>query len=112
MKTSPSNIINKEVEKTLIVDFLTTLSQVSGFKNLSRFTVLDDEDQATNEPINLLGLTRSEKETKSHIKYQDLKGKTMQKNVSMIGAVVVLLASCSFSFYFGSSLLCFRSFKV
>ncbi|CAN6843725.1 unnamed protein product [Brassica oleracea var. botrytis] len=73
---------------------------------------LDDEDQATNEPINLLGLTRSEKETKSHIKYQDLKGKTMQKNVSMIGAVVVLLASCSFSFYFGSSLLCFRSFKV
>ncbi|WZZ32786.1 hypothetical protein YC2023_016187 [Brassica napus] len=73
---------------------------------------LDDEDQATNEPINLLSLTRSEKETKSHIKYHDLKGKTMQKNVSMIGAVVVLLASCSFSFYFGSSLLCFRSFKV
>ncbi|CAF2260560.1 unnamed protein product [Brassica rapa subsp. narinosa] len=78
METSPSNIINKEVQKTSNVDPLTTLSQASEFESPSRFTVLDDADEAENEQPCSLSLTRGGRETKPPIKYQDLEWKTVQ----------------------------------
>ncbi|CAN6971452.1 unnamed protein product, partial [Brassica rapa subsp. trilocularis] len=78
METSPSNIINKEVQKTSNVDPLTTLFQASEFESPSRFTVLDDADEAENEQPRSLSLTRGGRETKPPIKYQDLEWKTVQ----------------------------------
>ncbi|KAF2535423.1 hypothetical protein F2Q70_00040976 [Brassica cretica] len=78
METSPSNIINKEIQKTSNVAPLTTLSQASEFESPSRFTVLDDADEADNEPPRSLSLTRGARETKPPIKYQDLEWKTVQ----------------------------------
>ncbi|KAF3538646.1 hypothetical protein F2Q69_00024967 [Brassica cretica] len=71
METSPSNITNKEVQKTSNVAPLTTLSQASEFES-PRFTVLDDADEADNEPPRSLSLARGGRETKPPIKYQDL----------------------------------------
>lgn len=72
METSPSNIINHEVQKTSDVDQLTTFSQASEFGCPSNFTMIGDVDEAENEPLNSLGLTRSGRETKPPYKYQDL----------------------------------------
>ncbi|CAN6904732.1 unnamed protein product [Brassica oleracea] len=79
METSPSNIINKEIQKTSNVAPLTTLSQASEFESPSRFTVLDDADEANNEPSRSLSLTRGGRETKPPIKYQGLEWKTVQR---------------------------------
>ncbi|KAF2608710.1 hypothetical protein F2Q68_00045145 [Brassica cretica] len=51
METSPSNIINKEVQKTLIVDPLHTSVQASGFESPSRFTALGDVEEAPDEQM-------------------------------------------------------------
>ncbi|KAF3511207.1 hypothetical protein F2Q69_00003664 [Brassica cretica] len=69
MESSPSNIINKEVQKTLIVDPLNTSAQASGFESSSRFTALGDVEEAPDEPISSLGLTRSLREIRPPIKY-------------------------------------------
>ncbi|CAN6844655.1 unnamed protein product, partial [Brassica oleracea] len=80
-ETSPSNIINKEVQKTLIVDPLNTLAQASGLLiqkttfSLHCFTALGDVEEAPDEPMSSLGLTRDLREIRPSIKYQDLEWK-------------------------------------
>ncbi|CDY41363.1 BnaA01g31560D [Brassica napus] len=76
METSPSNIINKEVQKTLIVDPLHTLAQASGFESPSRFTALGDVEEAPDEPMSSLGLTKGLREIRPPKKFQDLEWKT------------------------------------
>ncbi|CAF2142414.1 unnamed protein product [Brassica rapa] len=76
METSPSNIINKEVQKTLIVDLLHTSAQASGFESPFRFTALGDVEEAPDEPMNSLGLTWGLREIRPPIKFQDLENKT------------------------------------
>ncbi|KAF8089636.1 hypothetical protein N665_0500s0002 [Sinapis alba] len=78
MESSPSNIINNVVQKTLVVDPLTTTPQAGAFKSPSCFSVLGAVDEAETEKINSSGLTRGGRETKPPIKYQDLEWKTVQ----------------------------------
>ena len=78
MKTSPSNIINKEVQKTSIVDPLNTSAQASGFESPSRFTALGDVEEAPDKPMSSLGLTTDLREIRPPIKYQDLEWKNVR----------------------------------
>ena len=78
MDSIPSNIINKEVQTPSIVDPLITSLQVSEFESPSRFTVLEEVDEVESEHMSSLSLTRSGRETKPPIKFQDLEWKTMK----------------------------------
>ncbi|CAF2045667.1 unnamed protein product [Brassica rapa] len=64
METFPSNIINREVQKTSMVDPFNTSVQVSGFQSPSRFAVLGDVDMAPDETTSSLGFTRGGKESR------------------------------------------------
>lgn len=78
MEISPSNIINREVQKTSMVDPFNTSAQVSGFQSPSRFSVLGDEDMAPDETTSSLGFTRGGRESRPPLKFQDLEWKTVQ----------------------------------
>ncbi|KAH0892914.1 hypothetical protein HID58_055343 [Brassica napus] len=77
MEFSPSNIINREVQKASMVDPLNTSAQVSEFQSPSRFAVLGDVDMAPDETASSLGFTRG-RESRPPIKFQDLVWKTTQ----------------------------------
>ncbi|WZZ28362.1 uncharacterized protein LOC125579981 [Brassica napus] len=77
MEFSPSNIINREVQKASMVDPLNTSAQVSEFQSPSRFAVLGDVDMAPDETTSSLGFTRG-RESRPPIKFQDLVWKTTQ----------------------------------
>ncbi|CAF2317956.1 unnamed protein product, partial [Brassica rapa subsp. trilocularis] len=78
METVPSNSINKEVQKTSVVDLVTTTLSANAFESPSCFSVLGDMDEAEIESMVSLILTRGGRETKPPIKYQDLEWKTTQ----------------------------------
>ncbi|KAG5391979.1 hypothetical protein IGI04_021942 [Brassica rapa subsp. trilocularis] len=78
METVPSNNIIKEVQKTSVVDPVTTTPNANTFESPSCFSVLGDVDEAEIEPMGSLSLTRGGRETKPPIKYQDLEWKTLQ----------------------------------
>nr|VDD22888.1 unnamed protein product [Brassica oleracea] len=70
-------IINSAVQKTLVVDPLTTIPQAGGFESPFCFTVLGVVDEAETEKISFFSLTRGGRETKPLIKQQDLEWKTV-----------------------------------
>ncbi|KAH0905961.1 hypothetical protein HID58_037788 [Brassica napus] len=78
VETVPSNNINMEVQKTSVVDPVTTTPSANAFESPSCFSVLSDMDEAEIESMGSLSLTRGGRETKPPIKYQDLEWKTAQ----------------------------------
>ncbi|CAN7075409.1 unnamed protein product [Brassica oleracea var. botrytis] len=62
--------------RSKIVDPLHTLAQASGFESPSRFTALGDVEEAPDEPMSSLGLTRGLREIRPPKKFQDLEWKT------------------------------------
>ncbi|KAH0877709.1 hypothetical protein HID58_065103, partial [Brassica napus] len=78
MEPSPSTIINTEVCDTLVVGSLTTASNSYAFDSPSRFKGLGDVDEVVTESSSSLNLTRGGRETKTRIKYQNIKWKTIR----------------------------------
>ncbi|KAF3607478.1 hypothetical protein DY000_02045607 [Brassica cretica] len=78
MEPSPSTIINTEVCDTLVVGSLTTTSNSYAFDSPSRFKGLGDVDEVVTESSSSLNLTRGGRETKTRIKYQNIKWKTIR----------------------------------
>ncbi|KAF2563154.1 hypothetical protein F2Q70_00015110 [Brassica cretica] len=68
MESHPSIITNTKVCETLVVDPLTTSSNLCAFESSSRFEVLGDVDEVVTEPSSSLSLTRGGRETKLPIK--------------------------------------------
>ncbi|KAH0884431.1 hypothetical protein HID58_060527 [Brassica napus] len=71
-------ISTRRSKKTSVVDPVTTTPNANAFESPSCFFVLGDVDEAGIEPMGSLSLTRGGRETKPHIKYQNLEWKKIQ----------------------------------
>ncbi|KAF2571807.1 hypothetical protein F2Q70_00006599 [Brassica cretica] len=79
METSPSSIINNKVLESSVIDPLTTSTNNCAFESPSRFTVLEEVDEAEIEPSNSFSLTRGGRESKPPIKYQNMEWMTVRE---------------------------------
>ncbi|KAF2552604.1 hypothetical protein F2Q68_00038027 [Brassica cretica] len=78
MDCYPSNITNNEVIESLVVDLMTTTPIHCAFESSSRFSMLENVDEAEIEPPNSISLTRGGRESKPPIKYQSMECKTLR----------------------------------
>ncbi|CAF2154842.1 unnamed protein product, partial [Brassica napus] len=77
MEWFPSTIINNEVTITSEVDLLNTTPTNCAFESPSRFTILGDVDEAGVEASSSFNFTRGRRESKPHIKYQNMEWKAI-----------------------------------
>ncbi|XP_018448376.2 uncharacterized protein LOC108819852 [Raphanus sativus] len=78
MENTPSSIINNKVLEPSVIDPLTTTTNHCAFESLSRFTVLEEVEEAEIESSNSFSMTRGGRESKPPIKYQNMEWKTVR----------------------------------
>ncbi|KAF3558814.1 hypothetical protein F2Q69_00014437 [Brassica cretica] len=78
MELFHETISTRRSKKTSVVDPVTTTPNANAFESPSCFSVLGDVDETGIEPMGSLSLTRGGRQTKPHIKYQDLEWKKIQ----------------------------------